>query len=192
MSRALDSKKNKLNVSRFSSALADDKTLYTADDPDVIAYIHETILAIMKDGWGMVQICVCLEISTHTFWRWRKKYPEFEAVYQKGILLQVDAWDRVGVKGLSDRFFNEKLYTRLRANRHYEYYSDHGRPRINEFSDCKTAAELGDVLKNALGEGRLTPDEALKISQAFSITYSLKERTELEARLIEVEKHLEK
>lgn len=185
-------KTNPINVAGFSSELGDDRTLYKTEDPDVIDYIHRTVLAVMKDGWGIVQVCVVLEIATSTFYYWRKKHPAFEAVYQKGLLTSVDSWDRFGKGGITQKFFNEKLYTRIRANHHYEYYSEYGRPKINEFTKCKTAAELGEAIKNALGEGRLSPDEALKISQTFSNMFSLKERTELEERLVEIEKHMKK
>ncbi|KKK80372.1 hypothetical protein LCGC14_2824130, partial [marine sediment metagenome] len=107
-------------------------------------------------------------------------------------LLCVDSWDTIGNDGIDKKFFNDRLYTRIRTNKHYEYFSEKGRPKVNEFSKCETASELGDVIKDALAAGRIDPDEALKISQTFCNMANLKERTELEARLIEVEKHQDK
>ena len=176
----------------WHSNLGDDRTLYTREDPDTIDHILQTVLDVMKAGGGVVQICVKLGIHTSTYHEWKKKHSDFKAVCEKGQLLSVDSWDTIGLDGLSNKFFNERLYKQLRTNKHYEHYSEHGRPRVNEFSECKTAQELGDAIVKALSEGRLNPDEALKISQTFCNMASLKERTELETRLVELEKHQEK
>ncbi len=176
----------------FHSILGDDNTLYNREDPDVIKYIHEMVIDVMKAGGGPTKICVKLEISTQTFYKWKKVHPDFAATIAKGELLQVDFWDDLGLNNVNEKFFNEKLYTRLRVNKHYKYYSEFGRPKINKFTTCKTAAELGDALIECIGKGEISPDEALKISQTCCNMYSLKERTELEERLVELEKHQEK
>lgn len=176
----------------YYSILGDNRTLYNREDPDVIYYIHSTVLDVMRAGGGIVQICVALEISTQTFHQWKHKHPDFRATYEKGKLLSVDSWDRIGIENIKEKFFNEKLYSRIRVNKHYEYYSEYGRPKINKFGECKSAAELGDALQAALAAGEISPDEALKVSQTCCNMFSLKERTELEARLVELEKHQEK
>ena len=176
----------------WHSILGNDQIRYNREDPEIINRIHQTVLDVMRAGGGIVQVCVALDINTSTFHTWRKKHADFKAVCEKGELLCVDSWDRIGKDGIDKKFFNDRLYTRIRTNKHYEYFSETGRPRVNEFSECKTAQALGDAIQKALAEGRLNPDEALKISQTFCNMASLKERTELEARLIEIEKHQEK
>lgn len=176
----------------FYSILGDDRTLYNREDPDVMKYVHETVLEVMKAGGGQTKICIALSISTATYWRWKKVHPDFAATVAKGELLQVNFWDDLGLNNIDSKFFNEKLYTRLRVNQHYKYYSEFGRPKINKFTTCKTAAELGDALIECIGKGEISPDEALKISQTCCNMFSLKERTELEERLVELEKHQEK
>ncbi len=178
--------------SEFHSILGDDRTLYNREDPDVMKYVHTTVLDVFRAGGGPTKVCVKLEISIATFYQWKKKYPDFAATVAKGELLQVDFWDNLGLNNIDKKFFNEKLYTRLRVNQHYKYYSEYGRPKINKFTTCKTAAELGDALIECIGKGEISPDEALKISQTCCNMFSLKERTELEERLVELEKHQEK
>ncbi len=176
----------------FYSILGDNRTLYNREDPDVIYYIHSTVLDVFRAGGGPTKVCVKLEISKQTFYKWKKIHPDFAATVARGELLQVDCWNDIGLNNIKEKFFNEKLYTRLRVNLHYRDYSEFGRPKINKFTKCKTAAELGDVLIEAVGNGEISPDEALKLSQTCCNMYSLKERTELEERLVELEKHQEK
>lgn len=188
----IDSKKDPVNRIGFATELGQDNCLYNEEDPDVIDFIHNTVLRVMKAGGGQTQICVTLEISTQTYFLWKRKHPAFAAVVRKGELLSVDYWDQIGHDNLKEKFFNEKLYKGLRINKHHAHYSEYGRPKINEFTSCTTAQALGDAIQKALAEGRLSPEEALKISQVFCNMASLKERTELEARLVELEKHQEK
>ncbi len=172
----------------LATPLGDDRTIYVTDDLELIQHIHQIVLDTYKRGLGPACICAELGISLSTFQSWRKKHPQFKKVCEMGVTYSVAYWDRLGTTGMQQKNFNERHYKNMTCNKHSEYFCESQRPTLQGLRACKTAHEAGTAVMLCLANGEITPDEALKISQCFTNLANLKEKTELEGRLIELEK----
>ncbi len=173
---------------KVNKAAGDDWIKYPPDNQEAIDKIHQRVIDTMKDGHGVAQVCVNLGIAERTFYYWVNQHPKFNEVYQLARTYCRAWWELRLHDNVDNRNFNERAWTRQVHNRFSETYCEGRKVKLKKLRETKSYSEDGQAIKYAIADGELTPDEALKIMQMLVADTNLKERTELEARLVELEK----
>ena len=146
---------------------------------------------ILAQGDGMASVCAALNITSSTYTAWLNEKPEFKSACSRGRMLGAEWWEKTGKNHLADKDFNDRLYnTRIGQLYWREYKAGH--VLIPKLAKAKTYTAKGDAIIEALANGEITPDNALKCAQTVMAGATLKEKTELEERLVEIEKSLGK
>ncbi len=155
---------------------------YKGEPSDQIAY------DVLSDGDGVPEVCKALDIGYNTYHNWAHTYPSFLDAIQRGRMVGAAWWDRKAKEGLDKKNYNERLHLREVVTRYQKEYSIDAKIDLPALIKAKTYTERADIVINALANSEITPEEGLKISQILMNGATLKEKTELEERLIEVEK----
>lgn len=145
-------------------------------------------LDILSDGYGTEEVCWRLKICEDTYYEWRNTHPDFKDATIRGRTYGIAKWNREGKTNVGNKEYNEKMYTRLTTHLYPSRWPQNRHVDLPGLADAKTYTEKGEAVIQALATGGLSPDEALKISQTVMNGATLKEKTELENRLVEVEK----
>ncbi len=169
---------------RVKGTFQRDESLYKPE-MDEIAY------NILAQGDGVASVCAALNICAGTYANWLNEYSNFKSACSRGRMLGAEWWEKTGKNHLADKNFNDRLYN-ARVGQLYWREFKTGHVLIPKLAKAKTYTEKGDAIIEALAKGEISPDNALKASQVVMAGATLKEKTELEARLVEIEKSLGK
>ena len=144
---------------------------------------------ILAQGDGVAAVCAALNIAASTYARWLNEYPDFNSACSRGRMLGKAWWDKKGKKHVGDKNFNDRLYATRVAQLYWREFRT-GHVLIPKLAKAKTYTDKGNAIIEALANGEISPDNALKSAQTVMAGATLKEKTELEERLVEIEKSL--
>lgn len=68
--------------------------------------VADKVIAFMKEGMSIEEVCYELDICKQTFYNWCKKYPELMDAKKKGIDFSCGWWMKEGRRSLRDTKFN--------------------------------------------------------------------------------------
>ena len=161
---------------------------YHPDNQAEVDNIHQVVIDTMRDGHGVAEVCLTLEIVEKTFYNWVNQHPNFSEAYKLARTYCRAWWERKLHDNVASKNFNERAWRLQVHNRFSEIYCEGRKVKIKKLRETKSYSEDGQAIKHAIADGEITPDEAWKIMQMLVADANLKERTELEARLVELEK----
>ncbi len=153
--------------------------------------MDEIAYNILAQGDGVAAVCAALNICAETYYRWLLEKTEFNNACSRGRMLGKTWWDEKGKANLENRNFNERLH-KQQVTQHYWREERTGHILIPKLAKAKTYTEKGNAIIDALANGEVSPENALKSAQTVMAGATLKEKTELEERLVEIEKSLGK
>jgi hypothetical protein len=104
------------------------------------------LIELAKDGRTIEEACADFQISIDTYYKWKKRYPEFAEADSEALPLRTKFWIDIGRKGIvAGGHFREKTWQFLMMN-----ISKWGMRNIIEEPqpvEDKTADELNSELK---------------------------------------------
>ena len=145
---------------------------------------------ICKEGEGICDFCIKVDIVRATFYTWVDTHPEFREAFHKGKEYTESILTRAGFDGmLNSKNFDSKVWSILMKNK-CSYVNE--RKVAIDFTGCKTADEKMAILNERVAEGRLTPKEAKDYADYIALSATIHEKTEVEQRLTAIEAQVTK
>jgi len=139
-------------------------------------------ISICKQGGGISDFCIQVDIVRATFYNWVHQFPDFEEAFNKGKEYTENWLTNLGIRGMKGEYekFNATVWSILMRNKCS--YVEHRKIAI-DFTGCATADEKMAVLNERVAQGRLTPKEAKDYADYIKTSAEIHEKTEVIPRL---------
>jgi hypothetical protein len=69
-----------------------------------------------KEGKLVGEICLALDISDDTYYRWQTHHPDFGRAVKDAEKLREQHWKNLGVENIENKNFNAKIYNLMMMN----------------------------------------------------------------------------
>ena len=150
---------------------------YHPDNQEEVAKIHKVLIDTMREGHGIAEVCINLDIAESTFFNWINEHPKFSEAYKLARTFCRGWWERTLRDNVNNKNFNDRAWRLQVHNRFPATHCEGRRITLKKLREAKGYNDIGEAIKNAMADGEVTPDEALKISQGIMNDANLKERT---------------
>ncbi len=150
----------------------------------------QQLIDLFKEGKDREDFCADHFISYKTFDIWLGKHKEFAEAYEVAKV-QAKVWfNNVARENLVEYYegknLNTKLWSMMMRNR-FEM-TEHRKLKMLGLDKAKTAVDQMKLVMAELAAGNLTGSEAQQVAKLIETGINVYEKTELEARVSEIEK----
>ena len=76
----------------------------------------ETVKELAKTGATVGDICLELDISDDTYYRWQESYPDFKRAVEDAAKWREKWWINFGIENIHIKIFNAKIYNLMMMN----------------------------------------------------------------------------
>ncbi len=148
------------------------------------------LIEMFSRGKDRCHFCAHHSIAEQTFSDWIAKHKEFAAAYEVAQQKAKQWWLDEAQDHLIEHHEGSKLNTTLWSMimRNRFELTEHRKLRVKGLEKAKTAMEQMKLVMAELGAGNLTAAEAQNLTKLIESGINVYEKTELEARVSEIEK----
>lgn len=101
----------------------------------------ETVVEMMREGCGKVEVCAALDICYDTWRMWQDENAEFSEAVSRGERLSEAWWQKMGRENVTTKEFNTPLWKSNMANRFRWADRSDQRVEVEDVTD-RTPAEM--------------------------------------------------
>lgn len=153
----------------------------------------EKLVNMGKKGKSVAEFCADVSKSERTFLFWRQMYPQFQTAYEHYITNAKAYWSKLGHANVINYFdpkggeqFDTNLFKFITGGR---FGMSHNREIDDvELGDGDATSQHRRAIKSLL-DNKLSPQQALAVSQMLLDSIKIEEYVRLTQRVAELEKH---
>lgn len=136
---------------------------------------------VFKNGKDIAHFCREAEISRPSFFYWVNEYPEFKEAYEAARETARAHWEDIGEEGIHAEHFNYNIWWRIMFNR-FDLPATRrvALPKLTEADSFKARFKL---VEQEVEQGKVTPEEALKLANFIGVGAKIELAEGLEERL---------
>jgi len=138
------------------------------------------MLKVFSEGHDIAAFCSHFGMCRDTFFSWLKRFPDFAQCYKDAKEKSRIWWEIKGMEGLNNPHFNQNVWRLMMRNRF-----DMADTRIVPvpFRANNSPKQNFNVLNKEIAEGRVTPDEAIKLANYICSGLKVEEASKMRVEI---------